>query len=79
MLVFLRGTPPQMQVALSDWRRITGARARGRFLREHLFPPASYMRHPSGIASPAALPFLYLHRAVTGAVKWLKRFRTPEP
>ena len=72
VLVFLRGTPPQMQVALSDWRRITGAGARLRFLQEHLFPPASYMRHRYGIASRAALPFLYLHRAVTGAVKWLR-------
>ncbi len=71
VLVFLRGTPPQMQVALSDWRRITGARARLRFLQEHLFPPASYMRHRYGISSRVALPFLYLHRAVTGAVKWL--------
>jgi len=72
VLVFLRGTPPQMQVAISDWRRIAGARARLRFLREHLFPPASYMRHRYGTAATAALPFLYLHRAVTGAVKWLK-------
>jgi hypothetical protein len=71
VLPFLNGTPPQMQVALFDWRRITGAAARLRFLQEHLFPPASYMRHRYGISSRAALPFLYLHRAVTGAVKWL--------
>jgi hypothetical protein len=30
------------------------------------------MRHRYGISSPAALPFLYAHRAVTGAVKWMK-------
>ena len=71
MLAFLRGTPPQMQIAISDWRRIPGARARLRFLQEHLFPPASYMRHRYGISSRAALPFLYAHRAVTGVVKWL--------
>ena len=71
VLPFLNGRPPQMQVALSDWRRITGAAARVRFLQEHLFPPASYMRHRYGISSRAALPFLYVHRAVTGAVKWL--------
>lgn len=71
VLAFLRGTPPQMQIAISDWRRIPGARARLRFLQEHLFPPASYMRHRYGISSRAALPFLYAHRAVTGVVKWL--------
>jgi len=72
VLVFLHGVPPQIQVAASDWRRIPGARARLRFLQEHLFPPASYMRHRYGISSRVVLPFLYVHRAVTGAVKWLK-------
>ncbi len=72
VLAFLDGVPPQMQVAISDWRRIHGVRARIRFLQEHLFPPASYIRHRYGISSRLALPFLYAHRAVTGAVKWLK-------
>ena len=31
-----------------------------------------YMRHRYGVSSRGALPFLYVHRAVTGAVKWLK-------
>ena len=72
VLVFLHGVPPQMQVAISDWRRISGLRARMRFLQEHLFPPASYIRHRYGISSRFALPFLYAHRAVTGVVKWMK-------
>jgi Uncharacterised nucleotidyltransferase len=72
VLLFLDGAPPQMQVAISDWRRISGPRARIRFLQEHLFPPASYIRHRYGISSRFALPFLYAHRAVRGAVKWLK-------
>ena len=72
MLAFLRGAPSQIQVAASDWRRISGASARLQFLREHLFPPASYMRHRYHLSSRAVLPFLYAHRAVTGAVKWLK-------
>jgi hypothetical protein len=61
-----------MQVAMSDWRRIRGVRARVRFIREHLFPPAGYMRHRYGISSRFALPVLYAHRAVTGAAKWLR-------
>jgi hypothetical protein len=72
VLTFLRGAPSQLQVAASDWRRISGVRARLRFLQEHLFPPAAYIRHRYGISSRAALPFLYAHRALTGAVKWLK-------
>ena len=72
VLAFLRGTPPRIQVAASDWRRIHGVRNRMRFLQEHLFPPASYMWHRYGVSSRGALPFLYVHRAVTGAVKWLK-------
>jgi len=73
VLVFLEGAPPMMQVAMSDWRRIRGARARVRFVQEHLFPPASYMRHRYGVPSRLALPFLYAHRAVTGAAKWLRQ------
>jgi hypothetical protein len=72
VLVFLQGTPPMMRVAMSDWRRIAGARDRLRFLLEHLFPPASYMRHRYGVSSRLALPFLYAHRAMTGSVKWLR-------
>jgi len=73
VLVFLNGVPPQMQVAISDWRRISGLRPHMRFLQEHLFPPASYIRHRYDISSRLALPFLYAHRAVTGVVKWLRQ------
>jgi hypothetical protein len=72
MRTFLQGMPSQIHVAASDWRHIAGASARLQFLREHVFPPASYMHHRYGTQSRAALPFLYVHRAVTGAVKWLK-------
>jgi hypothetical protein len=72
VVMFLSGEPPRIQIAASDWRRIHGVRNRLRFVREHLFPSPAYMRHRYGISSPAALPFLYAHRAVTGAVKWMK-------
>jgi hypothetical protein len=72
MRAFLHGTPSRIQVAASDWHRIAGASTRLQFLREHVFPPAIYMRHRYNSSSRVALPFLYVHRAVTGAVRWLK-------
>ena len=44
VLAFLDGPLPQMQIAVSDWKRIRGWRARARFLREHLFPPPMYVQ-----------------------------------
>ena len=53
--------------ALPDWR------ARGRLIREHLVPPASYMRARYGVQSSVLLPGLYVWRALSGAPKWLRR------
>jgi hypothetical protein len=53
--------------ALPDWR------ARGRLIREHLVPPASYMRARYGVQSNVLLPGLYFWRALAGAPKWLRR------
>jgi hypothetical protein len=60
-------------VLISDWRHLKGWRLRARFLREHLFPPRSYMRSRYAHASPALLPLLYVHRAVAGAVRQSRR------
>jgi hypothetical protein len=72
---FLRGTPPKLLVALSDWCHIRGWRSRLRFALEHLFPSADYMRYRYDPRSDAALPFLYAHRIVTGAWAWLRRLK----
>jgi Uncharacterised nucleotidyltransferase len=48
-------------------------RQRARLLREHLFPPASYMRGKYGVRSRALLPAFYAYRIVAGASKWLRR------
>jgi hypothetical protein len=69
--VFLDGAPPKLRVALSDWQRVRGWRGRWRFLSEHLFPSAAFIRRRYGVSSSAALPFLYAHRIVTGSIKWL--------
>ncbi len=71
VLAYLQGDMSQLSAAVSDWRRLAGLRDRARFLREHLFPPADYIRHRYGVSSRLALPLLDTHRIVTGARKWL--------
>ena len=71
VLEFVEGRMSQLRVAASDWRRLAGLRDRARYLREHLFPPAEYIRHRYGVSSRLALPLLYTHRIVAGAKKWL--------
>ncbi len=79
ILAFLSGPQPHIQVAVSDWKRLRGWRARARFAREHLFPTPRYMRDRYQIRSQAALPFLYAHRLATGSVKWLREARLATP
>jgi hypothetical protein len=50
--------------------RALGPRAGARLVREHLFPPADYMRVAYGVESRALLPVYYAYRALTGASKW---------
>lgn len=59
--------------ALPSWPR------RLRLLREHVFPPAAYIRRRYGVASPLALPALYAHRLLTGVWKWLRPARGTDP
>jgi len=44
-----------------------------KLLREHLFPPATYMLHAYSLPPSILLPALYLHRGITGAWKWLRK------
>jgi hypothetical protein len=71
VLAFLGGPLSTLQVAISDWRRLAGWRDRTGFLREHLLPPPAYMSARYGTSARAALPFLYAHRIITGAPKWM--------
>jgi hypothetical protein len=52
--------------ALPNWR------TRGRLIREHLLPPAGYMRTRYGVRSNALLPGLYLWRVLHGMPKWFR-------
>jgi hypothetical protein len=54
-------------LALSTWRE------RGQLIREHLFPPRSYIRGKYGAPSALMLPALYAWRILSGAPRWLRR------
>ena len=72
VLAFLDG-PLADQIAVSDWKRIRGWRARARFLREHLFPPPMAVQERYKSTSHVMLPLFYAHRIAAGSVKWLRR------
>lgn len=61
----------QVDVLRADLAAQATLGARMRLLREHLFPPASYLRQRYDVQSPLWLPWLYLRRAVTGARRWM--------
>jgi hypothetical protein len=50
-----------------------GPRQRARLLREHLFPPVSFVRAKYGVQSRVVLPAMYAYRIAAGAMKWLRR------
>jgi hypothetical protein len=69
---YLEGRQSPVRVLLSDWRRLRGWPERATFLREHLLPVPAYMASRYQVRSRAALPFLYVHRLVTGCGRWLR-------
>jgi hypothetical protein len=68
-----QGSWTQARVLRLDLDALPNWRARGRLIREHLVPPASYMRARYGVESNVLLPGLYFWRALAGAPKWLRR------
>ncbi len=62
-----------IEVALSDFAGLSTWKARLRLLREHLFPPPSYVRLKYPRCPAPLLPFAYVCRIVRGAPKWLQR------
>lgn len=69
---FLHGDVRRIDILVSDLRMVGGWTRKMRLLREHLFPPAAYVRARYGPHTP--LVFAYLDRVVTGVGKW---FRAP--
>ena len=70
---FLSRDRAQFATFVSDLRALSSWSDRGRLLREHLCPPATYMRQVYAPSSRAPLPALYVWRAVRGAWRWLAR------
>lgn len=70
---FLRGRLSQAEILKADLAATPGWPGRVRILREHLFPKRAFMYERYGLRQPAALPFLYLYRIVTGVPRWFRR------
>jgi hypothetical protein len=58
---FIARPGTRLGAALSDWRQL-GARDRLTFIRDHVFPPPSYIRDRYNVTSRAAIAWMYLHR-----------------
>jgi hypothetical protein len=69
---FLRPNRAKVDDLLSDLEALPGWRSKLRLIKEHLLPPAAYMRKTYGFSSPLLLPFAYALRAIAGAGKWLR-------
>jgi len=65
--------------ALADVRALGSAKDRARLIREHLLPPAGYMREVYARGSRAPLPWLYARRLAFGARAWWRSRRAGPP
>jgi hypothetical protein len=68
--VYVGGAMRKVDVLLSDLRALDGWHKRMTLLREHVIPPASYIRQKYGVTSRALVPFYYFWRIATGAAAW---------
>jgi hypothetical protein len=69
---FLRRGAGELPVQWLNLRHVPGWRERVALVRQHLFPPASYVLEKYGRRSRAWLPVLYSYRVITGAPRWLR-------
>ena len=76
--LYVRRDARLVDLLLADLRALPTWTARMRLVREHLFPPAEYMRATYGRASPAMLPALYAWRVAAGVRRWFQRPDRPE-
>jgi hypothetical protein len=63
----------QVDVLVGDLRALRTWADRWQLVKEHVFPPARYMRDVYAPSSRAPLSLLYARRALLGARKWLIR------
>ena len=71
--VFLRHGRRKVEILLSDLRLVGSWSARWAMLRQHLFPPASYMLQRYDVSNRLLLPALYARRILFGAWHWCRR------
>jgi hypothetical protein len=69
--VLFKRDVPAIHRLIADLR-VLGPRKGARLLREHLFPPSSYVRGKYDVRKSALLPAFYAYRIVAGASKWLR-------
>jgi len=69
--IYLEKTIHKRDVLVNDLATL-GWTARLRLLREHAFPPPAFIRHKYGEDNRWPLPALYLHRLVSGAIRWVR-------
>lgn len=68
---FLEPGRRHVEQVVGDLRALPSWGDRARLVRQHVFPPKSYMRRSYAPSSGAPLAVLYVRRALQGAWKWL--------
>ena len=71
--VFLASGRRQVDLLVDDLRALPDWHSRLQLLREHLFPPATFMVVDADRLSALWLPVLYARRIVRGAARWFRR------
>jgi|GEM_PF-150110 len=70
--VYVAARQDRIDVLRSDLEALAW-RDRLRLVREHLFPPVTFMLYRYRVRRRSLLPALYAHRLVSGAYRWLTR------
>jgi hypothetical protein len=70
--IFLRRDLRGVDRLAADLRAV-GPRRAPRLLKEHLFPPVSYIKAKYGVRHAALVPAFYAYRIAAGAADWLRR------
>lgn len=70
--IYLERALGKRDVLVHDLLALPSWSTRLRLLREHVFPPADFIRHRYRGHPRWPLPALYLHRLVTGAIRWVR-------
>ncbi len=69
---FLESGRTKVDVLVSDLHALPGWRTKLQLIREHLFPPAAYVRQSYGVSTSALLPLVYAHRILRGVRRWVR-------